>query len=248
MINIIPSIQLLGNKIVSFPEGNIKEMKTFDIDLIDFSLQAKQAGISRLCIIDISGARSNAPQSLDIVHKVVQLSGLKVTIGGGIKSREALKNALACGADHIMSASIAVLQPNVFNYWCECFEPSNIIFAADIMPDGLAIKGWKETHQTNAKDAIGLAVAEGLKKVVVRDVCKEGTLSSPNIKILQELISAFPKLEFAARGGISSIDDINSLEQIGVSAAFIGTAILENRLTFTQIKEYYSPKNNEQEN
>ncbi|MBQ3383344.1 MAG: hypothetical protein IJG54_08480 [Bacteroidales bacterium] len=247
MMQIIPSIQLLGQKVVTFPEGNLKKMKSYDIDILDYIQDAEIAGIKRICLVDISGARSNAPQSLDVLKRITSTTRLKVTFGGGIKSRDSLRNAQDNGADHLISSSIAVLQPTVFNYWCECYEPNNIIFSADITPEGLAVKGWKEKSAQEVKESLRKMVSEGLKKVILRDVSKEGTLSGPNLDLVREIAQAFPKLVIAVRGGISSIEDIDKLSQAGAHCAIIGTAILEDKLTFSQINDYYSRGKDEQE-
>lgn len=247
MIQIIPSIQLLGGKVVTFPEGNLKKMKSYDIDILDYIQDAEIAGIRRICLLDISGARSNAPQSLDVLKKITSTTRLKVTFGGGIKNRDSLRNALDNGADHLASSSIAVLQPTVFNYWCECYEPNNIIFSADITPDGLAVKGWKEKSSADLKELLRSMMSEGLKKVILRDVEKEGTLSGANLDMVREIAEAFPKLKIAVRGGISSIEDVDKLEEAGAHCAIIGTAVLEEKLTFNQINDYYSRGKDEQE-
>jgi len=146
-----------------------------------------------------------------------------------------------------MSSSIAVLQPTVFSYWCECYEPQNIIFSADLADGGLAVKGWKEKSDTDLKERLRKLVSDGLKKVVLRDTRREGLMNGPDVELVKEISAAFPRLRIGVRGGVSSLEDIDRLEEAGAHCAFIGSAILEEKLTFDQINDYYNRGKDEQE-
>ena len=224
MIDLIPSIKILTPTELLDRE-TIERLKAF-----------KESGVSRIHIIDVQGAKSNAPVALNLVKQITEVTGLKVSYSGGIKSRESLKNALSLGADQVICSTIASEQSNVFNYWAECFGSQCVVFGADLKEGKLLVKGRKQESAAKLEVLLKSLIAEGLKSVVICNVeAEEG--GKFDAEVYRGITAAFPRLKVIARGGVNTIAEVNSLEEAGVKGAVF--SLSESKLTPEEIYNYY---------
>jgi len=224
MIDLIPAIKILTPTEVVDKE-TIERLKAF-----------KESGASRVLIVDVQGAKSNAPVALNLVKQITELCGVKVSYSGGIKSRESLKNALSLGADQVICSTIGSEQSNVFNYWAECFGSQCVILGADLKGGKLLVKGRKQESAAKLEVLLKSLIAEGLKSVVVCNVeAEEG--GEFNADFYRGITSLFPRLKVIARGGVNTVEEVDRLEESGVKGAIF--SLSESRLTPQEIYNYY---------
>ena len=238
MIEIIPAIDVMNGKCVRLSQGDFSKIKTYSEDPLEVAKRYEDCGVKRVHLIDLQGAKSNSPVIFDILQAIAGKTNLLVEFGGGIKTRNSLRDALENGADRVICGSIAATEPNVFTYWLDCFGSDKIVLGADIKENKIAIKGWKESTDKTADELIRLYLQEGLKYAVITDITKDGMLAGPSLKMYRELEGKYPRLNVIASGGISSMQDIEDLNDINVPAAIVGKAIYEGHITLDQIREF----------
>jgi phosphoribosylformimino-5-aminoimidazole carboxamide ribotide isomerase len=238
MIEIIPAIDVMNGKCVRLSQGDFSRIKTYSEDPVEVAKGYEDCGVKRIHLIDLQGAKSNSPVIFDTLLAIASKTNLLIEFGGGIKTRNSLRDALDSGADRVICGSIAATEPNVFTYWLDCFGGEKVVLGADIKENKIAIKGWKESTDKTADELIRLYLQEGLKYAVVTDISKDGMLAGPSLEMYRELGGKYPRLKIIASGGISSMQDIEDLNDINVPAAIVGKAIYEGHITIEQIREY----------
>lgn len=248
MIEIIPALHILGGRCVSLKKGEPKNCKTYPLTPLEYAQMYENKGFKRIELIDLQGAKTNSPTIFDTLKEIAEKTSLKVTFGGGIKNREALKAALANGAERVICSSIPILQPNVFTYWLECFGGDALIFEADFAENKntLAVKGWKMKVERDLDELLRGYLQDGLKNLIVKHIGQEGTLEGCSAEECKQIAERFPRLNVMASGGIGSQEDIAKLEEFGIKEAISCRAMIEEKIT-VNFKEYEDgEKENEQ--
>ena len=153
-ITIIPATDLIDGQCVRLTQGDYASRKTYYRDPLDAALRFEQAGIRRLHMVDLDGAKASEPRNLRVLERVATRTSLEVQYGGGIKSREALDSVFNAGARRAICGSIAVRRPELFAQWLTEFGPERLILGADIRDGKVAVQGWLETASTTAAELI----------------------------------------------------------------------------------------------
>lgn len=234
-IEIIPAIDLLDGKCVRLRQGRYDDCKIYSDDPLEIAQSFEQAGTRRLHVVDLDGAKAQAPRNTDILYKIVRNTGLKVEYGGGIKTPEALKEVLDKGADRVICGSIAVRQPALFIRWLEEYGPEKIVLGADIRNDYVAVGGWIENTELTAEALLEKFIGSGLKYVIITDISRDGTMLGPSCSLYRELADRFPGLEIIASGGIGKKEDFSALESSGVKAVIVGKALYEGTVSLKDL-------------
>lgn len=238
MIEIIPAIDVISGKCVRLSQGDFRKVKVYSENPIEIAKQFEDCGVKRVHLVDLEGAKSSSPVILDLLEDMASKTNLLIEFGGGIKTRNSLKTVLDCGAERVICGSIAAIEPNVFTYWLDCFGGEKVILGADIKENKIAVKGWKESTNRSVDELVRLYLQEGLKYAVITDISKDGMLAGPSVDLYREIAGKYPRLQVIANGGISSMADIETLNDINVPYAVVGTAIYEGHITFDEIKKY----------
>ena len=145
MIEIIPATDIIDGQCVRLTQGDYASRKTYYRDPLEAALRFEEAGIRRLHMVDLDGAKASEPRNLAVLEHVATRTGLEVQYGGGIKSREALRSVFDAGAGRAICGSLAVREPERFAEWLTEFGPERLILGADIRDGAVAIQGWLES-------------------------------------------------------------------------------------------------------
>ena len=134
--------------------------------------------------------------------------------------------------------SVAVKQPELFSRWLTQYGNEKIILGADVKNEKIAIAGWKEESSQELMPFLENYRSKGISKVLCTDISRDGMLEGPSTALYQQIMSAYPDLYLIASGGVSSIDDILKLHEIGVPAVVIGKALYEGRISIKELSRY----------
>ena len=238
MIEIIPAIDIIEGRCVRLERGDYGKMKQYDANPVDQALMFRDAGVRRLHLVDLDGARSSAPANLRTLEEVASASGLDIEWGGGIKSRESLRSSFDAGASRAICGSVAVKCPDMFRSWLEEFTPSRIILGADARNGKVAVQGWLEESDLNVAGLVEMFLAAGLSQVVCTDISRDGMLQGPSYEMYSELQAAYPAVDFTVSGGISSMDDIEKLDSLALKYVIVGKAFYEGRISIKDIERW----------
>jgi phosphoribosylformimino-5-aminoimidazole carboxamide ribotide isomerase len=236
MIEIIPAIDLINGQCVRLTQGDYSQQTTYGNPL-DMALQYRDAGLKRLHLVDLDGAKAAKPVNLAVLESIAAKTDLEIQYGGGIKNREALLSVFNAGATRAICGSIAVTQPEWFNDWLNEFTPQRIILGADIRDGFIAMHGWLENSPVTIQKIITQFLPGGLSQVICTDISKDGMLKGPNFDLYRELYRQFPDMNITVSGGISSMEDILRLNELGMKSVIVGKALYEGRIILKQISE-----------
>jgi len=234
MIEIIPAIDLIDGRCVRLTRGDYGQKKVYDGAPVEMAQRYADAGVSRIHLVDLDGAKAGSPCNLRTLEAVASAVPCELEWGGGISSPEALESVFNAGATHAIIGSIAALQPERFEEWLGRFG-SRLILGADVRNGLVAVKGWTSLSQLGVEDLVQRFLPLGLKECIVTDISRDGMLGGPSSALYQRLQEAFPALSFTVSGGISSMDDIRSLDAMGLKKVIVGKAIYEERITLKDI-------------
>lgn len=243
MIKIIPAIDIIGGKCVRLTQGDYDQKKVYCDNAVEMSKRFKEAGIEHIHLVDLDGAKSKHIVNANILKDIIQETGLDVDFGGGIKTDDDIEKAFSAGAKQVTIGSIAVQHVELFLKWLQKYGPDCIILGADVKNGYISVNGWKEGSSEALIPFLEKYVAAGVQYVLCTDISKDGMLSGPSIQLYKEIMQQFPTLKLIASGGISSMKDIEELDQAGIYAVVTGKAIYENKITLEEITTYLNSRN-----
>lgn len=235
-IEIIPAIDIIGGQCVRLTQGDYSQRTVYSSDPVEIAKSYEAIGIRRLHVVDLDGAKAAAPQNLDTLRKIATATKLDIQYGGGIKSGEALKAVLAAGANRAICGSVAITAPERFGEWLAAYGPEHIILGADTKAGKVAINGWQESSETDVQTIVRRFAERGLQQVICTDISRDGMLEGPNFELYTTLQSEFPEVDITVSGGISSLDDIVRLDDMGLRSVIVGKAIYEGRVTLKDLE------------
>ena len=238
MINIIPAIDLIDGKCVRLTKGDYNQKKEYSASPLDMALRYQDIGIQRLHLVDLDGAKSSSPKNLHVLEKIATRTSLDIEWGGGIKSDEALRDAFNAGANHLIIGSVAASQPERFAQWLDVYGGNRLILGADVSDGRVAINGWLEKSETTIEELIERFRSHGLREVICTDITKDGMLQGPTFELYARLQDSYPEQDIIVSGGISSMDDIFKLDEMGLRHVIVGKAIYEGRIVLEDIEKF----------
>ncbi|MDR2911746.1 MAG: 1-(5-phosphoribosyl)-5-[(5-phosphoribosylamino)methylideneamino]imidazole-4-carboxamide isomerase [Alistipes sp.] len=236
MIEIIPAIDIIGGECVRLTQGDYSQKSVYFKDPADVAERYRDAGIRRLHLVDLDGAKASEPRNLHVLERVARRTGLDIQYGGGIKSAESLRSVLEAGARRAICGSVAVGQPEMFEEWLAEFGTARIILGADVRDGRVATHGWLRESELTVEGLIRRFAGAGLSQTIVTDISRDGMLSGPAFELYSALQGAFPEVDVTASGGISNAADIVRLDELGIRSVIVGKALYENRITLEELK------------
>jgi len=240
MIEIIPAIDLIDGKCVRLSQGDYSQKTVYYDDPLDVAKMFEDAGIRRLHVVDLDGAKAQHIVNHKILERIATHTNLVIDFGGGLKSDDDLRIAFESGAAMITGGSIAVKNPEVFMSWIQQFGAEKIILGADVKNRKIAVGGWLETTNIDLMPFIEEYMKKGISKVICTDISKDGMLEGPAIPLYQEMLQKEPEMYLIASGGVSSIADIDKLQEHRIPAVIIGKAIYEGRIALKDLAKFLS--------
>jgi phosphoribosylformimino-5-aminoimidazole carboxamide ribotide isomerase len=239
-MRIIPAIDIIEGRCVRLEQGDYSRKKIYDKDPLEFAKQLEGQGFGYLHLVDLDGAKAGKPVNMKILEKICSQTRLVVDYGGGVKDTTALSRVFDNGARQITAGSIAVKNPEEVGSWLEQFGSERIILGADVKEKKVFINGWKTESEWQLFPFLKFYLEKGIQYVVCTDISRDGLLGGSAVELYKEILKAFPTLKLIASGGVNSAEDLGLLQNTGLDGAIVGKALLENRITIDQIKQYVS--------
>lgn len=235
-MRIIPAIDIIDGKCVRLSKGDYNTKKVYNEDPLEVAKAFEANGITYLHLVDLDGAKSQHIVNYKTLEQICAQTTLKVDFGGGLKSDEDVRIAFESGVHQITAGSIAVKEAHVFKSWLQQYGNDRIILGADCRNRKIATAGWLNTSTLDVVDFISQYEKEGVKYVVCTDITKDGMLQGPSLDLYTEIISE-TTVQLIASGGVSSLNDLLQLKEIGCNGAIVGKAIYEGQITLKQLSE-----------
>ncbi len=237
-MDIIPAIDLINGQCVRLSAGDFARQTTYDSDPLAVAQRFEQAGVRRLHVVDLDGARAGRPVHLAVLERLARHTGLAIDAGGGIQSDESLTQVLAAGARHITAGSIAVRSPATVRGWLQAHGPDVVFVGADFRAGYVLTGAWAEASARPVAEFVAAYVGEGATTFIATDVSKDGLLQGPSLRAYQALAAAVPPACLIASGGVTTVADLEALALAGVSGAIIGKALYEGTIALPDLRRF----------
>jgi len=229
-MEIIPAIDIINGQCVRLSQGNYNHKIIYSTEPLKVAINFENAGIKYLHLVDLDGAKSGQLVHLNILKLITSNTSLKVDYSGGIRSMDDIEKVLDAGAHWITLGSIAVTSVTFVEQAITQFSPQKFMIGADSKDEIIYIKGWTEKTDISLITMIERYYKIGIKRFFCTDIKHDGVLKGPNITLYQKILSIFPAIDLIASGGVSSIEDIQKLKDIGCKGVIIGKALYENKI------------------
>lgn len=237
-MQIIPAIDIIEGKCVRLTEGDYAQKKIYNEDPLEVAKQFEGVGLMRLHLVDLDGAKSGKVINWKVLEKIANKTNLVIDFGGGIKTEATLKTVLDTGATYATIGSLAVKQRAIFEQWIERFGAAVFMLGADVHTEKIAIGGWLEKTEIDVYDFIDSYMNKGVTQIFCTDIQKDGKLEGPSIELYQKILQQYSTLQLIASGGVSQLKDLEDLRRIGCSAAIVGKAIYENKISLLELSSF----------
>ena len=235
-MKLIPAIDIIGGKCVRLTKGDYGTKKIYNENPLEVAKSFEDNGISYLHLVDLDGARSNRIVNYKVLEKLAIKTNLCIDFGGGIKSDEDIAIAFDSGASKITAGSVAFQKRALVEDWIRRFGAEKIILGADCKERMIATNGWLELSEMDVIEFINSYNKTGISEVICTDISKDGMLQGPATELYREILDK-TDIDLIASGGVSSMDDLYLLIELGCSGAIIGKAIYEGKITLKQLRE-----------
>ena len=221
-MKIFPAIDLFDGKAVRLLRGRYEDMTIYSEDPPAIGRDFAAAGAAYIHVVDLEGAKDGTTPNFDTVCQIKRESGCFCEIGGGIRSEAVIEKYLDAGIDRVILGTAAVTDRNFLETavtrWGE-----RIAVGVDLKDGYVAIKGWTEKTELEARAFCEQMQTLGVQTIIVTDISKDGAMKGTNHKLYEELSGQFG-MQLVASGGVSSIEDVKRLAARGLYGAIIGKA------------------------
>lgn len=237
-MQIIPAIDIIDGKCVRLTQGDYDQKKVYNEDPLEVARAFEGAGISRLHLVDLDGARASRIINQRVLERIATHTGLHIDFGGGLKSDEDLRIAFTSGARQITGGTVAVKDPDLFTRWLEQYGSEKIILGSDVKNGRVAVSGWQEESQLELLPFLQEYLSKGVRYTICTDVSKDGLLAGTALDLYRQLRASFPELQLIASGGVTTMEEVIKLGEIGCFGVIIGKAIYEGKISLKELEQY----------
>jgi phosphoribosylformimino-5-aminoimidazole carboxamide ribotide isomerase len=235
-MQIIPAIDIIDGKCVRLTKGDYNVKTIYNENPVEVAKQFEAAGLQRLHLVDLDGAKAGNVINWKVLETIASQTKLRIDFSGGLSTTEQVEQCFTNGASFASIGSIAVKNEHLFNEWITKFGANKFIVGADVNKEKIAIKGWTEQTEITVFELIEKYIAKDINHFFVTDISKDGLLQGPSIDLYKKLLLHFPTLQLIASGGVSNMDDLYVLKEIGCCAAIVGKAIYENKINLDELR------------
>lgn len=231
---ILPAIDLYDKKAVRLYQGDYRQMTVYSENPPEIAADFQAAGASWIHMVDLEGARNGTTPNFDIVAKVAE-SGLHVEIGGGIRSEETIARYVDAGVSRVILGTAALTD---WPFLCRMVEKygEKVAVGVDCRDGYVAIRGWTEVSDMGCEAFFARLQDVGVKTVICTDISRDGAMQGTNRGLYAELSRKF-SVDIVASGGVSTMEDVVKLREMGLYGAIIGKAYYTGAIDLRQALE-----------
>lgn len=235
-MRILPAIDIREGKAVRLVQGDFLQKTIVNNDPVAQAQEFKDAGLEMMHVVDLDGALVGKAENASLIEQMKRKTGLKIELGGGIRTIEQIDNYVAIGIDRIIIGSAALRDPELVKAAVKKYG-DKIAVGIDAKNGKVAISGWLDVSETDYLQMAQEMAAIGVKTIIYTDIEKDGTLTGPTFDDYEKLLKAVPAVQIIASGGVSSQADLIQLAELGLSGAIVGKAFYNGAITLAEMLE-----------
>lgn len=232
---LFPAIDIQSGKCVRLVQGDFNKETVYHDSPFEIGKQWHEQGATWLHVVDLDGAKTGKSINRDAIIALVKSLQLPVQVGGGIRSIEAIEDYLTNGVERVILGTSAINNPTMLQQAITRFG-KQIAVSIDAKNGIPTIAGWTEDAKTDVSSLVKKLEQVGVQTVIYTDIAKDGMLAGPNFEELQKLQNE-TKMDIIASGGVTTVGDIEKLQQESLYGAIVGKAIYENETRFQKMME-----------
>lgn len=235
---VIPAIDLIDGKCVRLSQGDYNQKKVYNENPLEVALQFEDAGIRRLHLVDLDGAKAGKVINWKVLEQLASKTKLLIDFGGGVKNFDDVSVIFNSGAALATIGSLAVKDEVLFTSMINQFGADKFFVGADVKNEKLAIGGWLEQTNVYVYDFINQYHQKGITQFFCTDIAKDGMMEGPSLALYKNILKECEGIRLTASGGVSKPDDLFALQEAGCSAAIVGKAIYEGTISMNDLKQF----------
>lgn len=219
-------------------EGDYNTKKEYSANPLEMAKRFESFGIKRLHLVDLDGAKARKVVNWHVVEQLTAQTSLSIDFGGGVQSDIDIQRLFDLGISQATGGSIAVRKPELFLEWLAKYGGDKIILGADVKQGNVAISGWQEDSAVALFPFLERFLAHGVSHVICTDITKDGKMQGPSFDLYTDIMANFSSIKLIASGGVTTVDDLRKLRNMGLSGAIVGKAIYEGSIKLEDLKEF----------
>ncbi len=232
-MEIWPAIDLRDGKCVRLVQGDYDRQTVYADDPVEVARRWMDLGARRLHLVDLDGARDGQTANREVAQSIVDSVEIPCQLGGGIRDEETIAGLLAAGLSRLVIGTRAVRDPDWFVGVCRRF-PGQLVAGIDARDGHVATDGWAQVSDLGAVELAVMLAGEPLAGLVYTDIEKDGLLQGPNLEAMQRMQQEV-NIPVIASGGVTTLEDVQSLADVGMAGCIVGKALYEGRLSLPDI-------------
>lgn len=236
-MKIIPAIDIIDGKCVRLSKGDYSTQKIYSENPVEIAKEFESFGIRFLHLVDLDGAKSKNIMNQKVLESIARETSLHIDFGGGLKTGNDIETAFNSGAKQITLGSIAIQDPEFCVEMIKRYGNDRIILGADCENRKIKTSGWLEESSLDIIDFLLQYQEKGISQTICTDISKDGMLEGPSTDLYKEILDK-TSVKLTASGGISCIEDVYSMKEIGCSGTVIGKAIYEGKISLQQLQKF----------
>jgi phosphoribosylformimino-5-aminoimidazole carboxamide ribotide isomerase len=245
-VRLYPAIDILGGSAVRLTRGDFAEKTVYDEDPLSAARAWVLAGAGDLHVVDLDGARDGVPVNLDHLRRIAEL-GVPVQYGGGLRTREAIREALAAGAARVILGTAALGDPELLDDALAEHGAERVMVSVDVRGGAVVVEGWTRPANASATAVFVRLIGHGVQRLAFTNVDRDGMLEGPNIDELVLVSKVTGDARLIYSGGIGELADLERLAQLraehaleNLDGVIVGKALYEGRFTVPEAQQALS--------
>jgi len=241
-ITLYPAVDLLGGKAVRLEQGDYERSKIYDLDPVDAARRWVDGGARCMHVVDLDGARDGHPVNLDQLRAIRAALEVPIQYGGGLRSVDAARAAVAAGAERVVLGTVAFKDVEVLDGALGALG-DHVAVSVDVREGRVATDGWIDRTELDGVEAIVKLRERGVENIIYTNVDLDGTLSGVRPSEVKQISDAVGDGRLVWSGGIGFLDDLRTLAKLelaNLDAVIVGKALYERRFTVKEALEALS--------
>lgn len=227
-MNIFPAIDIIDGKAVRLFKGDYAQKTVYNESPLAVAQGFQTAGAEYLHLVDLDGAKSGRTPNFELIKSIAAKTGLRIEIGGGIRSEEVIKRYLDAGVMRVILGTVAIENPDFTEDMVQKYGHA-IAVGIDIKDGFVATRGWTDITSVSCSDMFSRMEAIGVATVICTDISKDGAMMGTNLALYKELKNEY-NIDIVASGGVSSMEDVLALKDMDIYGAILGKALYEGAI------------------
>ncbi len=230
-MELYPAVDVQGGRVVRLRQGDAHQSTPYAEDPIAVARRFAQDGARWVHFVDLDRAFGRG-DNRGLARRFLAEAAVRVQVGGGLRTEEAIDEMLAWGAARVVIGTKAATDPAVVGRLVARHGPGRLAVGIDAKDGRVAVRGWTEVFDLTALELAQRVQSQGARTVIYTDVARDGMLTGPDVDGARALAAL--GLDVIASGGVASLDDLRRIQAAGLAGAIVGRALYEGRFTLVE--------------